>query len=378
MDECSNYMLEDEYGEFLSYLINLNDIDLIPYLDRYVEINLGSEYNCFMCSAMIIENLFLSNECESPVSCFVDPCLVADECELNIPVECVSNYCGGCWADFYDLNANLVDCYSGFIIEPCDDLSGVFFGLCDMYLGVAIVNGVCEGVSGCDWIIDEIDYSNAFFNTIEECETACFNEPYLCEDIEYDYDQLHSGNFIECNINNDCLSIWGDCAVGLGGCHYSVNELLYLESEVDTLVDLWIDNDCMTWVCDCAALPPSICNNGECELAYCYDSNPSGCFSTGCPENYGCIDYEQSGDCVPSFCSCDEFYGDWFCTEDCNGGSCYQVGDLNLDGNLDIVDIVSIVNVILGLSSENILSDINNDSSTNIVDIVLLVDIILE
>ena len=198
-----------------------------------------------------------------------------------------------------------------------------------------------------------------------------------CEDIEYDYDQLHSGIYSECDINEDCVAVWGNCDVGLGGCHYAVNEESYLTEEVNNLVSQWVSEDCMEWVCDCASLPNTTCNNGYCELAYCYDTNPAGCFQTGCQENYGCIDYEQSGDCVPSYCSCDEFYGDWFCTEDCNGGTCFEFGDVNFDNNLDIVDVVLIVNMILNIMPGP-LSDVNSDGITNVIDVILLVNLILD
>ena len=125
-------------------------------------------------------------------------------------------------------------------------------------------------------------------------------------------------------------------------------------------------------------LPDSFCNNGICELGYCIDENPVGCFSSGCPENYGCIDYEYSGDCVASSCFCDEFYGDWACTEDCNGGTCYEYGDVNYDDNLNVIDAVLIIDMILNFSDVSLLSDVNIDGSTNIVDVVLLISIILD
>ena len=100
-------------------------------------------------------------------------------------------------------------------------------------------------------------------------------------------------------------------------------------------------------------------------------------FQTGCSDNYGCIDYEEGGDCVPSSCSCDEFYGDWFCTEDCNGGTCYEYGDINYDNNINIVDVVSLVNVILGLSDSSIICDINSDGTVNVIDVIILVNSIL-
>ncbi|XP_077869222.1 BMP-binding endothelial regulator protein-like isoform X2 [Saccoglossus kowalevskii] len=42
------------------------------------------------------------------VACFVDPCSVT-ECPLFPNAQCISNYCGGCYADFY-VDGKLVDC----------------------------------------------------------------------------------------------------------------------------------------------------------------------------------------------------------------------------------------------------------------------------
>ena len=140
-----------------------------------------------------------------------------------------------------------------------------------------------------------------------------------------------------CQHDNDCISVWGDCDVGLGGCHYSVNEDNYPEDEIDNLVELWIAGTCMSGVCDCSAEPYAQCINGTCTSAYCMSDNPAGCFQTGCDEGYECVVVPD--ECVPSWCGCDGFYGDWFCTEDCGGGSCLAtglLGDLNGDGSPEI------------------------------------------
>ena len=55
-------------------------------------------------------------------------------------------------------------------------------------------------------------------------------------------------------------------------------------------------------------------------------------------------------------------------------------GDLNYDGIFNVLDIISVVNVILYGSddeSEIILSDLNNDSDINILDIVSIINLIL-
>ena len=239
MDVCSEYMLEDEDGSFITFLINTNNIDLDYHINRYVEIEDGVEYQCIACSAIIIQSIDISNNCDYPVMCFVAPCEVAPECQVNTPVDCVDNYCGGCYADFYDMDGNLVDCYN-LPIEECMDLAGIFFGICDMFMGYAYVNGACQGVSGCGWVVDEVDYSDAFFDILEDCEEACidFSEP-TCEEIENEYEDIHSGEYDDCSEDSDCVTIWGDCDVGLGGCHYSVNNELFDYGYSDELVDMW-------------------------------------------------------------------------------------------------------------------------------------------
>ena len=52
-------------------------------------------------------------------------------------------------------------------------------------------------------------------------------------------------------------------------------------------------------------------------------------------------------------------------------------GDLNLDGSLNILDVISLVNIIISGQSYSVISDLNNDNQTNILDVVLLVSEIL-
>ena len=59
------------------------------------------------------------------------------------------------------------------------------------------------------------------------------------------------------------------------------------------------------------------------------------------------------------------------------GGTVYADGDLNMDGIVNILDIVSMVNVVLS-GEQNEMADLNNDGIANILDIILLVNIILE
>ena len=59
----------------------------------------------------------------------------------------------------------------------------------------------------------------------------------------------------------------------------------------------------------------------------------------------------------------------------------FNSGDVNMDGSLDILDVVVLVNFVLGSDipdfTQNQLSDINNDQIVNILDIILLVNLII-
>ena len=56
----------------------------------------------------------------------------------------------------------------------------------------------------------------------------------------------------------------------------------------------------------------------------------------------------------------------------------FIIGDINLDGQVNVVDVVSIVNIILdGNSNYNELADLNEDGINDTIDIVQLIDIIL-
>ena len=55
-----------------------------------------------------------------------------------------------------------------------------------------------------------------------------------------------------------------------------------------------------------------------------------------------------------------------------------QMGDINNDNNIDILDIVIIIYMILSVVPYNPLADINVDQSIDVLDIVLFVNIILD
>ena len=53
-----------------------------------------------------------------------------------------------------------------------------------------------------------------------------------------------------------------------------------------------------------------------------------------------------------------------------------MLGDLNGDGLFSVLDIVQIVNIVLG-SEYNPLADLNGDSAVDVLDVILIVNMIL-
>jgi len=169
MDNCSIYYLENESGEFLTNVTQLDSIEVLnDYINRFVDIE-GDTVQCVECEAINVTSIAISDDCQMPVDCFADPCEVS-ECISYPDAECIANYCGGCWADYY-LDGEQINCD---LSMDCVDLTGIDFGLCTMALGIGWVNDNCETVSGCDWVADSVDYTNAFFNSMDDCIEACF------------------------------------------------------------------------------------------------------------------------------------------------------------------------------------------------------------
>ena len=154
------------------------------------------------------------------------------------------------------------------------------------------------------------------------------------------------------------------------------NQISYIPetiSQLQNLNYLWIfDNQLST-------LPESIC---ELDLDWDgYDVNFAPYFGTG--GNLLC-DSEDIPDCVENSAnfeiSLDQFYYSFTVVheQDCSD---LLLGDINLDGDLNVLDVVTLVNYIIGsleLDEEAIeVGDINQDDDINVLDIVTLVNIIL-
>ena len=55
----------------------------------------------------------------------------------------------------------------------------------------------------------------------------------------------------------------------------------------------------------------------------------------------------------------------------------YGTGDINQDGIINVLDVIQVVNIVLGQSDMNLQADMNNDATVNIQDIIIVVNIIL-
>lgn len=57
--------------------------------------------------------------------------------------------------------------------SSCMDMTGLDFGLCDMFLGYAWTGSACTPISGCSYIIGNIDYTPNFYASAVDCQSQC-------------------------------------------------------------------------------------------------------------------------------------------------------------------------------------------------------------
>ncbi len=85
--------------------------------------------------------------------------------------------------------------------------------------------------------------------------------------------------------------------------------------------------------------------------------------------------YSQNGIWIEPIDTLDSLYQEWY-----NNNFIFEIGDINQDNLIDILDIVQIVNFIMGENYTGIefyLSDINNDNTLNIQDVIIMINYIL-
>jgi len=143
------------------------------------------------------------------------------------------------------------------------------------------------------------------------------------------------------------------------------------DDDNDGVVDVHDSNDYNEFICsdidedgcdDCSSGYYDLEN--DCVLEEC---NESDCNSNGIT-----VDIDNSDGCE---CECNDGWGG----DDCSYS--YILGDINLDGQINVQDVVSIVSYVLGQTQysdeEYILSDYNQDGEVNVQDVVAIVSFIL-
>ena len=83
-----------------------------------------------------------------------------------------------------------------------------------------------------------------------------------CAAIEAEYQALAAAT--NCQEMEACKVVFGHCAIGLGGCWYTVNSSV-AQTDLDMLSTEWLALGCTGGVCSCIAPPNSaICDQGVC------------------------------------------------------------------------------------------------------------------
>ena len=191
------------------------------------------------------------------------------------------------------------------------------------------------------------------------------NEDGIMEPVELGYTEWVGGRLVAL----DCfLADIMPCNLS-GSLPQNIGDLTYLEA-------LWLSGNQLS-----GEIPESLGNLSNLELLYLSDNNLSGSIPEslcslnidwGGVNNWG-VEYFNiwENEICPPYPSCmgAEIIGVQDCAE--------FLGDVNLDGSLNILDIVIIANIILGAAENVPEADVNQDGQLNILDIVTLANMIL-
>jgi uncharacterized protein (TIGR02145 family) len=232
----------------------------------------------------------------------------------------------------------------------------------------------------------------------DQMQGGC-TDPEACN-----YDESAEVDDGSCEYEEDCAGECGgdlewDCAGICGGDNSSYDGCCGLPPNDDCTDDCVIDDlgQCCTpqdvdgcgicfgdgTDCECSGdLEVDCCgvcggDNSSCSNC-CGMPFPDDCSETCYEDNCGTCDADSSNDCVQD---CAGVWGGDLEIDECDvcGGdntSCQQLGDLNGDGTINVIDIVMAVDLILN-DNYDLVGDVNEDGQLNVIDIVILVDWVL-
>ncbi|MCP4674005.1 MAG: hypothetical protein GY854_00485 [Deltaproteobacteria bacterium] len=141
--------------------------------------------------------------------------------------------------------------------EPtCGDLGGIDFGMCEMLLGWAVVNGQCRTVSGCG------GQGFQFFATELDCLTQCETD---CADWHTAY-SAEVENVAACTSADQCEALPGtSCGCTRNLVVNSASDLTYFWE----LYGAMADAGCGIYTtCDCPPADGYVCEEGQCAWNY--------------------------------------------------------------------------------------------------------------
>ena len=410
-----NYICDGQVVEFIYNEIIHSTLFREGY--NYIEDNC-EEYleNCCEQADIATDN------CEG-VGCYIPQC--SEDCTWE-SMQCWGST-GYCWCvdeNGIEIEGTSMPSWEGFpdceeYIEECFDFTDIDFGACTMVLGVGLLNNECSYISGCDWIINDIDYSDLFFDSIDNCEASCNNNQCEAGFVEINDLCFHEGdievlqklidNSVNSGINDDCDPYDPYCGspnpymdqedawfwVVVDSVYYQSgtgNGFQNANGQVDPLelgLQEWEDGRLISLMCGAyiycqlsGPIPEEIGNLSEISVLRLEYNYLSGFIpETICDLNTNNSDYlefDLTGNYLcPPYPECISTSGFW--SQDTS--SCSEIGDINFDSIINILDIIVLISFILEENypdyQEFIISDINLDGSIDVLDVVEVLNIIL-
>jgi hypothetical protein len=169
----------------------------------------------------------------------------------------------------------------------CMDMSNLDFGLCDMFLGYTWLGSGCGPVSGCGYVIDNIDYSPNFYQSPWECQQICGSPETDC----INQGQIEEGFLV------DCAPII-DPVCGCNGVNYDNACQAYYYGGVTTFTIGSCDSS------SCRVIPVAV-QFGECAMPLGWARYENGCIMlSGCSYigsngfNYSELIFTTEDDCL--------------------------------------------------------------------------------
>ena len=212
----------------------------------------------------------------------------------------------------------------------------------------------------CDFLVSVIST-----DCVEDCDAQTLYElEYVADVCEEclptgDCDDIFSDNDCselsqdECEASSDCDWEYGDNPSGAGEC-------VDASSDDEGLPECFLDCPGI-WELGPDSGPYEICE-------FFVEANGSFCIEDCDEQTLNDLEFISSicEECIATD-SCDDVFGD----------DESATGDVNDDGDVNVLDVIQTVNIVLGLAEYDSSADINSDGSVDITDVVSIINIIL-